>query len=148
MSHGKIGVCAWRFSARLFHYAHPLVLANVMHECTYHTLASHADTCRLDFCEIGRACAFHKGNFLAPLCGGRGMVGARFLSTAYRRQLLHVYAQLAPPGRNCCCNGIDGATWRPKRPEQPSAPVSKSRRCKTGRDECSRLADQQAQRSP
>lgn len=33
------------FSARLFHHVHPLVLANVMHECTYRTLASHADTC-------------------------------------------------------------------------------------------------------
>lgn len=53
MSHGKIGVCAWRFSARLFHYVHPLVLANVMHECTYRTLASHADTCRLDFYQKG-----------------------------------------------------------------------------------------------
>lgn len=60
-----------------FTIAHPLVLANVMHECTYRTLASHADTCRLDFYEIGRACAFHKGNFLAPLCGGGRMVGAR-----------------------------------------------------------------------
>ena len=66
VSHGKIGVRAWRFGARLFHYVHPMVLANVMHECTYRTLASHADTCRLDFYEIRRACAFHKGNFLAP----------------------------------------------------------------------------------
>lgn len=78
---GKIGVCAWRFSARLFHYVHPLVLANVMHECTYRTLASHADTCRLDFYEIGRAYTFHKGNFLAPACGGGAMVGARFINS-------------------------------------------------------------------
>lgn len=55
VSHGKIGVRAWRFSARLFHYAYPLVLANVMHECTYRTLASHADTCRLEFIQ-NRAC--------------------------------------------------------------------------------------------
>lgn len=64
------------YRARLFHYLHPLVLANVMHEYTYHTLASHADTCRPDSHEIGRACTACQGNFLAAVCGGGGMVGA------------------------------------------------------------------------
>lgn len=127
----------------MFHYVPPLVLANVMHESTYRTLASHADTCRLDFSEIGRAFELHKGNFLAPVRGGGGMVGAKFIKTAYRRQLSHVVtcstsnpqvvivaamALMVPRG-----DPSDQINHQPLAPE--------SRRCKTGRDNCSRLAD-------
>lgn len=98
----RSGVCAWGFSARLFHYVHPLALANVMHECTYRTLASHADAARLDSGEIGRTGAFHKGNFLAPVRGGGGMVGARFttghITDSSRMYLLSQHRRVC----NCC----------------------------------------------
>lgn len=44
-------------------------------------------------------------------------------STILYRQLFHVYAQPASLGRNCC-NGIDGATCRPRRSDLLSTPFS------------------------